>query len=849
MQLRTLGAAFCLLIAPVAVAQSPHLARVDSDLHAAVMRGDSTLDVVLTVQFDPVPLPWAPPGTTASESGRAEKRAFLTRLERVGATRLYDSNAGSIDLRIPARAIDSLRRDRAVLAIEARQTPQSFSNLVSIRDIIKVAPYAPVPLTNAKGLNQEVVVIDAGFDPDNPALASGAGPFASGYQIREECFSTSNKCRTALNQPTNRASGPGATRVSDPPPAGQVPLYHGALVAQIIGSQNRVHPFGASFEGVAPATTLTLVSVFDGWKADGSPDYDPTSINNALDWVIQQVNPAFTSPPRPIRAVNLSFGAFPNNNQTCETMAAFNPYRSRIQALNSFGVAVIAASGNTATRPVALPACIDEVISVGESLNSVGGATTLSPFTTFGTVGRKINVAAPADTTQLVDRLANPSTYFLNDNRFGSSFSAPSVAGCFTLLAEKLSPGKYSPFTMKSAVMSGFAQATRTGAPFFSTSLLNCYQVFQAAEFGTGSISLNRFGLSGSWYDASSGGQGLVIEVAQPQSPTQSGVLFGAWFTYSRDVQQPNERGLRWYTLQSAPANWTSSDFATDVAVLESGPASFMVPNSPGASIITLVGTGRIKFNSCNHAELTWDRCDVAGSQRPVGPPLLTCTNPIFGGVPTNATSLAYQRGTQRMVRLGPTNDCSEAVSSGESESEVGGRASSNRLPRSLTGVWNPYDPANPSVSYAGQGLLFDVYPGLAIGGGGQGAFGAWFAHARAGDPSPGDQRLRWWTLQLPEEVVGSNGLAYDFKIAYARGGRFAISPPVPNIGWVGNATLTFDPNCRNATLTYRFFTGSFLDPPGSEQMPGFVSPTAIGTIHLRKGTLPNDPACMVPLP
>lgn len=836
-------------LTPVAAQEPARLARVDPQVTAAVMRGQEMLDVVLTVRFDHVPQPWAPPGTVASERGLSESKAFPARLARLGVTRLQDSGAGSFDASIPARAIDTLRRDRVILAIDAQSQTESFSNLVSIREIIKAAPNAPFPLNTAKGLGQEIVIIDAAFDPDNPAYALSAGPFAPGYQINEECFSTTQKCRNSLGQPTNRSSGPGATRVFDPPPAGQIPNYHGGVVAQIVSSQYRVHSFGASFEGIAPSATVTLISVFNGWKPDGDPRYDDVSINNALDWIIQQVNPSITNPPRPIRSVNISFGEFPQSGQSCTTMSRFNQYRTRVQTLNSFGVAVVAAAGNSATAPIALPACIGEVVSVGETFNSPIGSTTLTVATTFGT-DPFINVAAPTDETLLMDRLPNSTSYDFRLAR-GTSIAAPQVAGCAALLGEKLSPGKYSPPSLKSALMNGMTQAQRDLPPIQSTSLLNCFQAFQALEFGSGAISLNRFGLSGSWYDPSSSGQGLVIEVAQPQLPTQAGVVFGAWFTYSKDVTQPNERGLRWYTIQSAPTNWTSSDFSANIAVLESGPASFMTPNPSGASIIKLVGTGRIKFRSCNQGELTWDRCDVAGQPRPVGPPLLACNDPLFSGIPTSLNSLAYQRGTQQIVRLGQTNDCSEgnATSSEESESEYAGRASSNRLPRSLVGVWNPFDPNNPSASYAGQGLLLDINPGFPIGGGSQGIFGAWFTHVRTGDASVASERLRWWTLELPEEVPGSGGLAYQFAIAYTRGGRFAIRPPAPSTGWVGNATLTFSPNCQTATLSYLFFNGSPFDPGGSMQMPGFNSPPTSGTIHLRKGTLPNNPACVVPLP
>ena len=54
------------------------------------------------------------------------------------------------------------------------------------------------------------------------------------------------------------------------------------------------------------------------------------------------------------------------------------------------------------------------------------------------------------------------------------------------------------------------------------------------------------FALSGNWFDASKGGQGIVVEV----NPVGK-LIFLAWYTYGVAGQAAGASGQRWYTAQA----------------------------------------------------------------------------------------------------------------------------------------------------------------------------------------------------------------------------------------------------------------------------------------------------------
>jgi len=116
---------------------------------------------------------------------------------------------------------------------------------------------------------------------------------------------------------------------------------------------------------------------------------------------------------------------------------------------------------------------------------------------------------------------------------------------------------------------------------------------------GTGGTTNQDFLRSGSWFEAATGGQGLVIEV----NPVTK-LLFAAWYTYAPDGQQiGGPASQRWYTLQAAYTPGTV-DFPV-VPIFETTGGSFAVP--PGVEQATRqVGTASLRYTGCSALELNY---------------------------------------------------------------------------------------------------------------------------------------------------------------------------------------------------------------------------------------------------
>ncbi|HJU38009.1 MAG TPA: hypothetical protein VJ724_00450, partial [Tahibacter sp.] len=63
------------------------------------------------------------------------------------------------------------------------------------------------------------------------------------------------------------------------------------------------------------------------------------------------------------------------------------------------------------------------------------------------------------------------------------------------------------------------------------------------------SINVNQEGLSGTWYNPATGGQGMQFSFSPDDSNPGEGTFFGAWYTY--DVATSAESSQRWYSMQA----------------------------------------------------------------------------------------------------------------------------------------------------------------------------------------------------------------------------------------------------------------------------------------------------------
>ena len=198
------------------------------------------------------------------------------------------------------------------------------------------------------------------------------------------------------------------------------------------------------------------------------------------------------------------------------------------------------------------------------------------------------------------------------------------------------------------------------------------------------SVNLDQVGLTGSWYNPATSGQGVVMEVVPDLNGAGQGLLFGGWFTF--DVTAAG--GQRWYSVQgSVSASATSATMP--IYISEGG--NFAAPPRIG---VTAIGEATFAFSDCSHGSLTYTFNDGSG-----------------------------RSGTIPLTRLGANSACSSNGSGAVPPSFL------------LSGAW--YDPDT-----SGQGFVFDVNTAS------HSLFLAWYTYAVNGQTIGGPASQRWYSIQ-----------------------------------------------------------------------------------------------------
>jgi hypothetical protein len=129
-----------------------------------------------------------------------------------------------------------------------------------------------------------------------------------------------------------------------------------------------------------------------------------------------------------------------------------------------------------------------------------------------------------------------------------------------------------------------------------------------AAYIASGSrspaLDLNQHGLTGSWYEPATSGQGFEIEVfANPSSGT--GSAFVSWFTY--DTVGGGAERQRWYTAQGQVATGQAS---ASLTVYQNTGGNF---NALPVTNSQAVGTASLSFDTCTSGQLVYNFIDGTG--------------------------------------------------------------------------------------------------------------------------------------------------------------------------------------------------------------------------------------------
>jgi hypothetical protein len=179
-----------------------------------------------------------------------------------------------------------------------------------------------------------------------------------------------------------------------------------------------------------------------------------------------------------------------------------------------------------------------------------------------------------------------------------------------------------------------------------------CFLALASTALAAGdAFPLNQNGLTGSWYDPQTSGQGFEVEVYPDLLSPGTGLAFVAWFTYDSVVGG----GQRWYTL-SGPV--VSGQPNASLTIYQNTGGNF---NAPPITASVPVGAAKLSFDSCISGQLSYTFTDRSG-----------------------------RSGTIPLQRLMQNVSCSPTGVAGENFDFI------------LSGSW--YDPAT-----AGQGITVEV--------------------------------------------------------------------------------------------------------------------------------------------
>lgn len=441
----------------------------------------------------------------------------------------------------------------------------------------------------------------------------------------------------------------------------------------------------------------------------------------------------------------------------CDSEPGAAQWLPSIGAVINSGKIVVASAGNeNLVGSMTAPACLSPVVSVGGSYacrfqpgtggnpaTCLGGAPTSNldvrwvddpgaPVSLGSNVSANTSVFAPAGPYVHI-----PTPYF-NPPSAGTSWATPIVAGCAAMARQRSAPLSSNQFKGRVQFTNSMIEVGKQSYP-----RLNCQQALSALS----GVVPNQHGLTGTWWQPSTGGQGFIFEVVRnPATPGLSTLALG-WYTYSFDPPAPvSANKQRWYTLAGTA---TSIPGPIALTIYDSQGGFFVSPPQIAA---TPIGTAQITFTDCVNAQLAYQ----------------------FNGGPT---------GNIALERILPNVSCTP--------SGVPATINQDFL---RSGSW--FDP-----NTSGQGLYLEMYPGSSW------AFGGWYTYAPAGQNVP-QPRQRWYSLQ-GSYTPGS--YVMTLPIYETVGGAFntPVHPgATPQTTEVGSATIHIT-SCTTLQMSYAFTGGS----------------------------------------
>jgi hypothetical protein len=241
-------------------------------------------------------------------------------------------------------------------------------------------------------------------------------------------------------------------------------------------------------------------------------------------------------------------------------------------------------------------------------------------------------------------------------------------------------------------------------------------------------LDLDQHGLTGSWFEPATSGQGIEVEFFPDLVAPGTAFVQGAWFTFDAAPSGGADR-QRWYTFSGHAQRGNAN---VPVTIFQNVGGNF---NTPPVTSAMPMGTGTLAFSQCNAGTFNYMFSDGSG-----------------------------RTGTIPLTRITPNVTCA-----------VGTPPTTN-ADFALSGNW--FDPAT-----SGQGFVFEVNPNVPV------FFFAWYTYAPTGQAA-GAAGQRWYTGQASYSV-GSRVMALTL-FETTGGLFDQPTSPAPATVPVGTATVTF---------------------------------------------------------
>lgn len=306
---------------------------------------------------------------------------------------------------IDATELEALRADPRVRAVSVDRGGTGA--------LVESGPLVGANVAHAQGIDGRgitIAVLDTGIDAQHRDF--------TGRIVAQQCFCDNRDGSGCCPNGESSQSGDGAAHDDN---------GHGTHVTGIAAGGGL-----AAARGMAPAAEIVAVKVMD--RANRFASF--TQIYRALDWIATM---------RPdVSVINMSLGSWSLFGPTdCADAATAIGIRDAFDRLRARGVVITVSTGNQASaQQISMPACMDEVLSVGATYDADGTFDFTSSFGCADPAAVRDGVACFSNSSPSLDLLApgavigSSKAGGLTTQFAGTSMAAPHVAGAVALMQQ-----------------------------------------------------------------------------------------------------------------------------------------------------------------------------------------------------------------------------------------------------------------------------------------------------------------------------------------------------------------------------------------------------------------------------